>query len=858
MKKLVLSALVATVLLGCGSDSNELEDLEEQARTRVASRIVFDPASNTLNLPTDLLFAVVEQTDDGTLEVPDEIAGQVDGGMPDFTNPAAAIGALDGWSTQHPFSFSTEHPNGISLDPVSASTAGAVRIFEGAIGGDLEVAECTTAPAISGCQIGEELTFGVDFITQANGNDVVVIPLRPLQGAQTYYVVVTNALLSSDGEPVTESTAYESLSRDVNQFPLATESQLALQGLINSYEQVLVTQGGVPAESIIFSYTFTTQVTTDIISTAKQLQIAPFAQALAQGVPPAQAAQLLPAIPVNDSPTIDTAFDVFGPLLLGETVFAQLSAVGLGNCQGLTAAVSDPASPLFATAASVYGQAAPFCAASVKQGAIDLPYYQSTTAPLDENWEAACTNGLAIQTIGADNIPGLIANGTISTGQSNELCQAATQGRLFDLDLSNLGINDLRHITRFSPIPARQGRNPDGTETLDVQFTVPDVNIVNTLAAIPGSGVAPINKPENGWPIVIMQHGNTSRKEDFLIVSAALSVAGFATVAIDHPLHGSRGFLTDERFINASTGFGGRPSDFVGGRTRLNNRDNNRQSIVDTLGLRLGLNAIVDLTGGEVDIDESNVSFIGQSLGSITGIGTVAIANDSLGGDLALLDSMYSIRSAVLSVPGGGNGASGVDAPRFRSSTRGSVLAASLPAFQTFLASFAAENGLSLTDAIPSAFEAFEATLSEDELEALNPLFASFIFASQTIADSADPNNFAELIGTNTPILMHAVVGGGVNDDGSIALPDQVVPNSTISAPSFAGTFALARFMGLPDVSSSTTGSGLVRFMSGDHISLLDPRINVAATTEMQRQAVAFIASGGNNIVITDDSVIAN
>ncbi len=875
MKKLLISTSIsaAFVLAGCGS-GDDLESIQAEATIeRPASRILFDPARGALNVPSDLFFALVEQTDDGTLELPDEVDGQANGGTPDFSNPSAALGALDGWSTQHPFTFSTTHPAGISLDSASAGSPGAIRIFEGAIGGDLNDADCTTAPPIAGCKIYNELTFGVDFVTQANGNDVAIIPLKPLKESMSYYVAVTSALKASDGQSVKPSTGYESLSQDINNFPLSTDSQLALQGLINSYESVLTLQGGVDEESLIFSFTFTTQSTTEIIETVKSLSIAPFATALAQGASPAQAvaAGTLPVLAVSESEN-DTAFDVLAPSLLPAALLTQLNAVGLSSCSAMVSAVLDPSSPLNPTATQVFSQVAPFCAASLKEGTIDLPYYLDPSDPLNGRWSAACTNGLALQTIGAESIGALIGNGTVTPGVNNDLCQLATGGQLLDLDLTNIGINDLRHITRYSPIPARKGSNADGTETLNVQVTVPDINIINIVASNPASGVSPIaSAPEAGWPVVILQHGITSRKEDFLAITGALSLAGFATVAIDHPLHGERGFTIDGQQINASSALKGSPTDYLNLASLLTTRDNNRQSVVDVIGLRLGLNAVVDTTGGSVKLDPTDVSFIGQSLGSITGISSVAVANKSFGegNPLANFDGMFKFNSAVFSVSGGGVAGFLIESVAFGNLIKASLLAGSADdsgtdianianAFLAAVGAFAQEKGVPPEQAIVAVYEGFYSALSASEKSVVDATFAQFVFAAQTITDSSDPNNFAGLLSQNTKFVMHEVVGGGTNDDGSTALPDQVIPNSTISSPTFAGTEPLAAFAGAPSVSVTSQGNGLVRFITGEHSSLLNPSASSAATTEMQRGAAAFISTGGETIVITDTSVVAN
>ena len=105
--------------------------------------------------------------------------------------------------------------------------------------------------------------------------------------------------------------------------------------------------------------------------------------------------------------------------------------------------------------------------------------------------------------------------------------------------------------------------------------------------------------------------------------------------------------------------------------------------------------------------------------------------------------------------------------------------------------------------------------------------------------------------------MLLVVIGGGTNDDGSTALPDQVIPNTTENSSTFAGTEPLASFAGLSGVSSTTPGNGLVRFIAGAHSSLLSPSPSAAVTTEMQKQAAAFLATGGT-IVVTDSTVVAN
>lgn len=861
MQKLLVSTsiVVALGLVGCGGES--LKDIKaETVVERPASRILFDPSNSVLPVPTDLLFALAAQTQDGTLEMPDEVAGKAGGGSPDFGNPSVALGALDGWSTQQAFTIGTSHPAGITLDATSVSTPGSVRLFKGAIGGDLNDADCTSASPLTACKIYEELTFGVDFIAQASGNNIAIIPLKPFPGSTSIYVVLTDGLKGSDGQSIKASTTYELVSLPISTQPLSSASQLALQGLVNSYEAVVVSQGGVSADSIIYTSTFTTQSTDSIFSTLKGVQIGGFATALGQGASPAVAAQYLPAISVNASQNL-TAFDVLAGVLLSSEQLAQLQQVGLDSCTGLMATLATPASPLFATAASTFAQVGPFCAAKLNSAAINLPYYLSTSAPLSDAWKAACTNGLVLRGIGAENIPGLIANGTLPVGPYNSLCQAASGGQLLDLNVSALGIEDPRHVTRYSPILAPAGSNPDGTETLQVQITVPDETVVGLMAGLSES-VQAISKPEAGWPVVILTHGITSKKEDMLALTGALSLAGFATVAIDHPLHGSRGFtLADGTTINASSGFGGSTTDYFNLSSLLTARDNNRQAIADVLGLRLGLNAVVDL-GGTVDLDANNVYLAGQSLGSIIGASAVAMANASLADvnpALAAFDGMYAFKGVGLNVPGGGIAGFLLESGAFGNLVKGSLFAASSTDFQQFLGAYAQTNQLPLSSAIAPAYVEFSSGFSAEQQAAANSLFSQFAFAAQTILDSGDPNTYAQTLGQqDAAIYMAEVVGGGTNDDGSTALSDQVIPNYV---PPLSGTEALAGLIGLPGVSLTTPGNGLVRFNAGSHSSLLSPAASAATTIEMQSQIAKFFATdqlGQATIVVGNAGVVKN
>jgi len=429
--------------------------------------------------------------------------------------------------------------------------------------------------------------------------------------------------------------------------------------------------------------------------------------------------------------------------------------------------------------------------ADIVVGFIDLPYYleapstQNPTAPLTTFWKGA-------------------ACGTVAA------CGGA------------LGANNpSTFLTFLNTRPLATG-----TVRVPVLMTVPNAASGRT-------------KPANGWPLVIFQHGITRNRSDGLAISATLASQGFAMVSIDQPLHGitpadtalapfrvnntpffaagTRERTFDVDFVNNATGAPGADGNPDASGTHsinlsslLTSRDNNRQAIADLFVLRASVpNMSVDgdATG---DFDNSNVSFVGQSLGSMVGTGFVAFEP--------------TVNVAVLSVPGGGIAQLLNGSPTF-----GPVIRAGL-----------AGNGVI---AGTSAFD-------------------RFMGAAQQVVDSADPVNFAGFA-ANKRILLHEVVGGGALTGGGTSLPDQVIPNAVAGAP-LAGTEPLIRAFGFASITGTTANAagvrGAVRFIQGNHGSILQPGAAtaeaLAATVEMQGQMASFLVSGGTAVQVANPTVI--
>lgn len=877
MKKLLISSCISSALLlsACGGDTT-MSDIQTATPTvSPASRVVFDPSNGKLNIPNDLLIDQVNF--DYTLAIP--VADRSD-----FGDPSNALNVLDGWSTTQPFVIDVTTPTGVSLD-ASTLAAGVHLVkteFTSAALPDGINATCFAGAVLPGsCDASDVLTYGVDYVLQlADEDTIAVIPLKPLESFQGYMVVVTDALKDSAGNGVKGSTTWELVKADINTAPLSSDAQLGLQTIVNGYVATLA-QVGFTRDELSYVGAFNTQSTTDVTETMKKLLVATYAARFAAGDP--AAATSLPSIIANDpAPGVPTnamealglvsADTVTGAIRLAaataglntsqtDGILAAVDFSPLQTCAGLlnaaangetvaTTGITDvPTLTTLGTAnqlatgvaPQILAQAGAFCAASHYQGTVALPYYLATPssanpmAPVNEFMTSACDSGIVLALAPQDALAALAAN----PGPNDAMCQA--------VGLRDLGVDSQRFLTAFSPVPAMQG-SLAGFENLNVQMTVPNAAVATALGY-------PLTKPATGWPVVILYHGITSKKEDMLAITGALSLAGYATVAIDQPLHGSRGFdLTGDGVdeINATTVSA---THYMNLASLPTARDNLRQSVADLLGVRVALHALQDGSSGSmVDLDANNVSVMGVSLGAMTGGNFAAIANKTMGGSLAALDAMFTVKAAALESPGGGVANFLLESQAFSPLIKALLASEASTDFQQYLV--ATETDTSNEAALAGAFATFYGSLTAAQQAVFDGVFAEFTFAAGSVLDAADPMNYASLLGSNTPVLGLTVVGDGTPENPS----DTVIP--AITSNGLYGQIPLWRNVGASQVVDTTSGDPLqayILYSAGAHGSSLNPAPNAAVTTEMQMQIASFIASMGTAVVVNDTTyVLAN
>jgi Pla-1/cef family extracellular lipase len=858
MKKLALSLAVISALGLSACDSETIEDVQKEAEengTAVKSlaRIVFDPGAATpvLSIPNDLLLS---ETKDGTLNLPAENLVDADGNkLPvDYLNPSAAVGALDGWSTVNPFTIKVAFPEGRTLNADSVFNPGAVHVYEAIMGGNQSDAECAAIPRGPACKLVAELTFGVDFVAKASGNDIAIVPLKPLKAKTAYVVALTDAIQDSDGMAVSGSITYNLVKQDITEKPLATDSQLLLQTLTNSFENIAVA-GGLSKDNIIYSFSMTTQSISDVSQTVKSLMLSG-----APGTTP-----ILSAI----TPTGANA-----AMLLG----LNSDDLGAGTVASYAAVSKSTLSAPYYLETPFYDGTASSCnllAEDITTGCSDL----------FSRWEAMGDSPVTVA--------GALASGVLS--QESFAAQAIAQGKepaellanparlvgltfTVDVVVDDQGtvvavpVDQTRHLTQYNPLPQVKSYK-SGASAIDVIITTPDVDRINAIAALKkGSALTAeeaMQVPAAGWPVMIFSHGITSYKETVLAISGTLASQGIATISIDHPYHGSRGidFNADGVYeISATSSLKGSDPAFANAdvtsymnlASLLTARDNVRQSEVDLLALRLSLNS-VDLAG---QLDATKVSFLGHSLGAITGITFTALANSGVvnpaTGELLPMNP-YGINSASYAFPGGG-----IPGVLLNSVSFGPVVKAGLTSSQSFIDVVEETAGKKVEDMTEAEYATY--------VEAIYPAFANeFNFAAQTIIDAADPVNYASTVKTTmTPVHVLEVVGDEAAGGSNKA--DQVIVNAVASLP-LVGTEPLIRELGIQGASDTvgdgtTAVSAAVRFLKGHHSSILSPAVspgaaedataNLEVTIEMQSEVASFAKTGGKLLLITDNKHI--
>lgn len=383
-----------------------------------------------------------------------------------------------------------------------------------------------------------------------------------------------------------------------------------------------------------------------------------------------------------------------------------------------------------------------------------------------------------------------------------------------------------------------RARFPFGPDDFDRHLTgrnpLPASTFAPTIPVLLARPLTP--RPQDGWPVVVFQHGITGARTNALAIVNACGLAGFAVVAIDLPLHG----VTDdedplfvgyadvpgqprERTFGLDLLTEGRDGEeepvsdgvadssgahFIQLASLLTTRDNLRQAASDLLHLFEQVGT-VDFDGdGVADLDGERVFYVGHSLGAIVG-GQV-------------LPHTERVTAASLAMPGGG-------------------LARLLEGSPTFGPQVL--DGLAEQGVLPGTEE-----------------YDTFLDVAQAAIDDGDPlAHAAALAAQGKPLHVIEVVG-----EEGFSEPDQVVPNAVEGAP-LAGTEPLVAALGLAPITGTVVDlggiRGVARFLRGDHVTVLIPSDFddfelIAAWEEMQREVVDFAYNEGKLLTVLDPDLL--
>lgn len=284
MTKRILLALLATLFVANVS-AEPVDDFPTNKDGSPVTGVLtaaFDPLDQAgkgpvYPFPFNLFFLDLEAlapTQDLTLVVPVEDPN-------DFTNPLAALGAMDGFSTTE--KWTTSFIDGYYNSSTSARPPGDIDSDSVIPGHSVRVFQVSTANPVFVTGIVRELTPFVDYVaTTAPGGILAIVPLKPLQEMTTYMAVLTNDITDTRGNNATPDSTYYLLKRTTpwvdengnSSYPLIPDELArtleAVRPLVNSWENAAVS-AGIPREDIILSWPVQTQSVTPVLKQVRSI-----------------------------------------------------------------------------------------------------------------------------------------------------------------------------------------------------------------------------------------------------------------------------------------------------------------------------------------------------------------------------------------------------------------------------------------------------------------------------------------------------------------------------------------------------------------------------------------------------------
>jgi len=811
--KFTLSLVCSALLLaGCGDNTESsgsiYSDAIEQSLAR-SSTVSFTLLGNEADIPLPSFFLF--DTNDHTLNIP------LDKNSTGLLNdPTVAMGEADGWSTIMPFTINTNLPSGRTLknDVQMMGTTP----FSPHLNSGVKVAKVDVDLASGVMSNFTPLTAGVDYLVVSTDlKTIQVLPLNGLDPNSDYIYALTDSIIDSQDESLGTSKSYASLkSTRIDQ-----SGSLDLpQKIIHQVEALFAGHGSVAStDEIIYSSWFTTASAGNVMNGTK----AAIAQTLSPTVSPSDVWKNL-ANPNNIAEA-----DLNNLYTFSVSGAAQDFATAVQNDAVFKNAFGDATATQLATVYNALYDTPANASIQVYRGTVELPYFLSDSLT-DDAWKKSPWRSAmpSILTILNTLSSGSDADKVAITTKLAELKITDPATQLYDPNYQKLLIGEKLELAN--------GQQLDSTRIMTKYSAVPQIRAVKSvpfMMFVP-EGLA----IDSNLPILQYQHGITNIKESayaFAMQHIGGALTGtppykpYAVIAIDQPLHGQRALSADVVTTPAN------PTVYMNLEYLPVARDNIRQSAIDGLGVRFALNTATDAAFS--NLDKTNVSLFGHSIGAITGISSYTIGNTQLDTNI---DSLFSYTSATLANPGGGIAPFLLNSGSFSPEIKHTVSVSSVTEYQTQY----------VTECIPQntaggdCFTAYYADLSEDSATdvqkaikaKIDGTLTSFTYAAQTVLDNVDPINIAS--STTGPVL------------GIQAHDDQTIPNSVSGVA--AGTESLFKKLGLVNTALDASGTQVASYFdensAAEHSTVITPQnaSDSAANTEMTSQIVQFTLSNGN------------
>lgn len=350
----------------------------------------------------------------------------------------------------------------------------------------------------------------------------------------------------------------------------------------------------------------------------------------------------------------------------------------------------------------------------------------------------------------------------------------------------------------------------------------------------------------SNWPLVIYQHGITSRKETVIALAQTLTTVGRAVIAIDLPLHGALAVPTH----TTGTVWG---QDFMAIGAPLATRSNIQQAAFNLHRLELTV-----ATGGLAALpappSNTGMRFVGHSLGAI--VGTYYLAGNTT---LATTGAPYTQTTldadmkGYLAVPGGRTAYLIQNSPSFGPSVDAGLAAVGIvknsPTYHQFF---------QVTQSVVDPAD--PATMTTPLAAGLPSRLSNRVAIQESVGDTVISNPYTRYLGNAlggrevlgaagaavAPGFKQLAYTAGGTPAHAAGVPAQFMFTLTGGAPA-------AKVANAATTAADTTPSqGYFQFdQTGiNHSSLLDPTASLTNTGLLQKQMRYFLGAMGNTIVV--------